>query len=416
MPSSPLLAGSHRGGLPLHIDMNPMVPGGVWRSHATRLTDHLRSAGELDGLTDERWYQAIRETPRHVFVPGYYTRDVHHHPSRWYLQEPSDPVSTADWLATVYSPNALVTALSTNAEPGNPAPVSASTAPDQAIRMLHALCITDQMRILEVGTGTGYVTALLAHRLGADHVTSIDIDPDLTDQARNHLATLGLTPTLSSGDGTRGALEDAPFDRILAACTLDSIPSSWITQTRPGALVLTHLRNLAGTGTPLLLRHRSGGILDGRFLAWPAIDIPVRRPVREIRRRYCSAVGNGRARTTPVDPTELHRGTPLSLLTQLHLPKGTTHHVRLDANTAPASYFTAPDGSWAEVTHNADHRGRRDAREAGPTALICAIENAWNEWGHLHCPQWTDFGITATLERTSVWHGHPASERTWSLT
>ncbi|MGH3615128.1 MAG: methyltransferase domain-containing protein [Pseudonocardia sp.] len=416
MPFSPHLAGSYHDSLSLHIDTNSTVPRGVWRSHATQLADHLRAAGELDGLTDERWYQAIRETPRHLFVPGYYTRDAYHHPSRWCLQEPSDPASTAAWLATVYSTTTLVTALSTDTEPGNPTPVSASTAPDHALRMLHALCITDQMRVLEVGTGTGYLTALLAHRLGADHVTSIDIDPDLTDHARGHLAALGLTPTLNSGDGARGALEHAPFDRILAACTLDSIPSSWITQTRPGALVLAHVRNLAGTGTPLLLRHRSGDILDGRFMAWPVIHLPVRRPVHEIRRRCYSAVGIGRTRTTPVDPTELNRGTPLSLLAQLHLPTGTTHHVRLDANTAPASYFAAPDGSWAEVSHTADHRGLRDAREAGPTALISAIEDAWNEWGHLRCPQWTDFGITATPGRTIAWHGHPTSGRTWPLT
>jgi len=56
------------------------------------------------------------------------------------------------------------------------------------IRMLQALDIHDGMRVLEIGTGTGYNAALLAHRLGDDHVVTIDIDPAPVDLARHRLA------------------------------------------------------------------------------------------------------------------------------------------------------------------------------------------------------------------------------------
>jgi protein-L-isoaspartate O-methyltransferase len=67
----------------------------------------------------------------------------------------------------VYSPTTLVTDLADYADRGVQAPVSSSTKPDLMIRMLEALDVTDGMRVLEIGTGTGYNAALLAHRLGS---------------------------------------------------------------------------------------------------------------------------------------------------------------------------------------------------------------------------------------------------------
>ncbi|QYN32955.1 methyltransferase domain-containing protein [Pseudonocardia sp. DSM 110487] len=79
--------------------------------------------------------------------------------------------------------------------------------------------------VLEIGTG--YNAALLCHRLGSEAVTSIDIDPELVDAARETLMSVGFTPTLVAGDGADGVPERAPFDRILATCAVPAVPGAW---------------------------------------------------------------------------------------------------------------------------------------------------------------------------------------------
>ncbi|MGH3781669.1 MAG: methyltransferase [Pseudonocardiaceae bacterium] len=84
---------------------------------------------------------------------------------------------------------------------------------------------------MEIGTGTGYNTALLCHRLGDAHVTSIDIDPDPVADAREPLAALRYLPTLLAGDGARGASGNAPYDRIIATCAVSTIPQAGSTNS-----------------------------------------------------------------------------------------------------------------------------------------------------------------------------------------
>jgi protein-L-isoaspartate O-methyltransferase len=99
--------------------------------------------------------------------------------------------------------------------------------------MLNSLNIHTGHTVLEIGTGTGYNAALLCHRLGDTQVTSIDIDPDLVADTRLRLATLGYHSTLLAGDGTHGAIDNAPYDRVIATCAVPAIPPAWINQLAP---------------------------------------------------------------------------------------------------------------------------------------------------------------------------------------
>jgi protein-L-isoaspartate O-methyltransferase len=69
---------------------------------------------------------------------------------------------------------------------------SSSTLPSLVLEMLEELDVAEGHRVLEIGTGSGYNAALLCQRLGSELVTSVDIDPELVDLARERLAANGV--------------------------------------------------------------------------------------------------------------------------------------------------------------------------------------------------------------------------------
>jgi protein-L-isoaspartate(D-aspartate) O-methyltransferase len=103
--------------------------------------------------------------------------------------------------------------------------------------MTEALAITPRCKVLEVGAGSGYQTAILA-RL-ARRVYAIERHRPLAREARQRLETLGITNvTMRAGDGTRGWPEQAPFDRILCAAAADDTPRVLLDQLRPGGIMV----------------------------------------------------------------------------------------------------------------------------------------------------------------------------------
>jgi len=95
--------------------------------------------------------------------------------------------------------------------------------PKVEARMLQALQIHNTDKILEIGTGSGYVTALLAK--AGNHVLSIDIFPDFTETAGEKLSEFGLTNvTLETGDAATGWNTDYLFDVIAITGSLPILP------------------------------------------------------------------------------------------------------------------------------------------------------------------------------------------------
>ncbi|MGW4897520.1 methyltransferase domain-containing protein, partial [Kitasatospora sp. NPDC004240] len=152
-------------------------------------------------------------------------------------------------------------------QPGS-VPTSSASQPSVVAAMLEHLDAQSGQRVLEVGTGTGWNSALLSHRLGDANVVTVEIDPDVTARARTALNAAGYRPTVVCGDGADGWPPDAPYDRIVATCALREIPHAWIRQARPGALILTpwgtHYSNLDAL---LRLTVHNDGTASGRFLA-----------------------------------------------------------------------------------------------------------------------------------------------------
>ena len=105
--------------------------------------------------------------------------------------------------------------------------------PKLEARVLQELAVHKSDRVLEVGTGSGYLTALLAHR--AAHVESVEIKPVLFEFGRANLQRHALSNlTLETGDAARGWPRRDPYNVIVLTGSTPVLPKSWLAQLAPG--------------------------------------------------------------------------------------------------------------------------------------------------------------------------------------
>ncbi len=286
-------------------------------------------------------------------------------------------------------------------------PLSSSSTPGLMTRMVESLDIHDGHRVLEIGTGTGYNTALLCHRLGADHVASVDVEPDLIAAARTRLATLGYTPTLVACDGAEGLAGHAPFDRIIATCSVPSIPRRWVDQLAVDGLLLVDLQPSTAAGNLVLLRRTESGA-TGRFLPGWATFMPLRR------------AGDIRRSPTALDATATHRKSTIGyrepwaepvwwFLTSLVLPAG-----MIFGRSGEGVFLDAADGSRAEIIPDSDSNSA-DVAEYGPTRLWSRVEEQHNHWVEHGRPGWERLGVTVTPRTQRVWLDDDTAGPAWAI-
>ncbi|MGH3828421.1 MAG: rRNA adenine N-6-methyltransferase family protein, partial [Pseudonocardiaceae bacterium] len=161
-----------------------------------RMVEGLTQRGELD----ERWRAAFTEVPRHEFIPEliwHHDRDTAGHCDLVPLRRGDD---LRGWLERAYA-DASVTTQVDDGQPTGEAGcgfeiTSSASMPGVVAQMLAALEVEPGMRVLEIGTGTGYNAALLAHLAGpSGRVTSVEIDEELARQAAGALRTAGARAT-----------------------------------------------------------------------------------------------------------------------------------------------------------------------------------------------------------------------------
>ncbi len=130
--------------------------------------------------------------------------------------------------------------------------------------MTEALQLSGQERVLEIGAGSGYQTAILAELAGS--VVAIERHEELAASAWNALTELGYqNVTLIVGDGTLGSPEDAPFDRILVAAAAQHIPPALVEQLSEGGILVIPVGD--ASGQELQAFHKVGGTLRGEWLS-----------------------------------------------------------------------------------------------------------------------------------------------------
>jgi len=180
-------------------------------------------------LTDPAVRDAFAQVPREKFLPGV------------------DP-------AEAYADSAVYTKTDAGGTQ-----ISAASQPSIVAMMLGQLGARPGERILEAGAGTGYNAALMGHIVGKDgEVITIDVDDDLVDGARAHLAAAGITNvTVLLGDGALGHPDGAPYDRVIATVGAWEVPAAWTAQLSPSGRLVVPLR-LAGVSSRSIAFERDG--------------------------------------------------------------------------------------------------------------------------------------------------------------
>ena len=125
--------------------------------------------------------------------------------------------------------------------------------------MTEALKVEASHRVLEIGTGCGYQTAVLAEL--AARVYSIEVIPELAARARATLEGLGYTNVvIRTGDGHQGWPDEAPFDRILGAAAATEVPSDLVDQLADGGIMVLPIERPLGWQELQVLRKRDGRV------------------------------------------------------------------------------------------------------------------------------------------------------------
>ncbi len=335
-----------------------------------------------DGVLPEQWRAAFLAVPREVFIPEVIWR--YDGDDLVALRRAEDP---DEWLRRVYGPRYVVTQVDDGvpAGPGGRGRVATSSAsrPDIVALMLDAGRVEPGMRVLEIGTGTGYTAALLAHRLGAHNVTSIEIDPDLAARARAALATAGFGDvTVITGDGARGYPAGALFDRVLSTVAAPQVPYAWVAQTRPGGLVVTPWTSAYKPAGLLSLTVGTDGTASGGLVN-TTISFMELRDQRIPRATIVDIVGD--TDTPEVSDTDLHAShlcnddAPFAIAAQVPGCEWEYVPATSDDERWCVWFLDSGSRSWARFDYQPD-TGRWPVHQFGPRRLWDEVTTAYRCW------------------------------------
>ncbi|MFI1826648.1 methyltransferase domain-containing protein [Streptomyces sp. NPDC020412] len=384
---------------------------------ATRSTDAVWSAlaralfARRDLTSD--WVPAFAAVPRSAFLPDViwpYDPGRGDHVRISQLEEP------AAWRTYAHSDLPVVTQWDENSDTHTPLvePTSSSSMPSITMSMLRDLDVEAGSRVLEIGTGTGWSTALLAHRLGRRNVISIEVDASVAARARGSLRRIGLPVPVIGTDGLHGHPTGAPYDRIIATCGVRTIPYAWVEQCRPGGLILvpwgTHYAPLDVTVRLTVAddaRSASGNFLGPvEFTKLRAHRLPWPR-----HQDYLDAYGfAGAAKSlTTVTVTDLGTGRfePSHLAVGARVPHCVHALAPTRGGVQPVWFYSLTDTSWAVVLFR-NGAGLATVRQAGPRHLWDEVEEALTWWRDAGRPGFERFGLTVTAEGQTVWLDHPS--------
>ncbi|MFJ2441112.1 methyltransferase domain-containing protein [Streptomyces sp. NPDC087658] len=367
------------------------------------------------------WREAFTQVDRKRFIPD-----------RVWIQgedgyHPLDRVTDPDrWHRLAYEDRALVTRVEDDGvDTAALVPSSSASMPRVVATMLDALTVADGMRVLEVGTGTGYNAALLSERLGDQQVVSVEVDPRTADTARATLKNAGHSPTVITGDGGLGCPAHAPYERTIVTYALHSVPYALVEQTAPGGVIVLPWGTGLYNGVLLRLTTGEDGTATGPVIGdsafmWNRYETPRRDVMATVQNRGRSqdqgqnqadrapTTAPATATRTGLDPRLVFGDEDATFTAGVLVPD-----CRYSVGHGPGGEFTLwladhTTGSWASVDYrpnasSADH----PLRQYGPRALWSEVEAAYDWWRNAGSPERTRFGLTVTPVGQHLWLDTP---------
>ncbi|MFE0423689.1 methyltransferase domain-containing protein [Streptomyces sp. NPDC058953] len=325
-------------------------------------------------------------------------------PERWNAYADADVPVVTQWDDGAH----------TGPEPGRLSTSSASM-PSVVARMLRDLDVRDGDRVLEIGTGTGWNAALLAHRLGAANVVTVEVDATVAEAARDRLAGFGPGPEVVTGDGLLGHPAGAPYDRVIATAGVRGLPYAWVEQTRPGG------RIVAPWGTRFSNVDCLAGLVvadDGRSASGPFTGTVEFMKIRSQRHRLDQAayLPDGFPGDADTGVTDL-TATDLGLDDRLRHPFAAVAGLLIGdcalladrrGPAVSAWLYGLTDLSWAAAVL-ADGSTENTVYQSGPRRLWDELAGAHRWWAAAGCPGPTRFGLTVTATGTTAWCDDPVN-------
>ncbi|MBF9071871.1 methyltransferase domain-containing protein [Streptacidiphilus fuscans] len=360
-------------------------------------SDLTRALVESGALTEE-WAPVFERVPRSPFLPD-----------AVYPKWDGEPVSrSADperWQELAESDRVLITQFDDGEADGDRTPTSSSSMPTVVAQMFSCLGEVRGLNVLDVGTGTGWTTALAA-AAGAS-VTSVEVDPRVGERAAQALEKAGVRAMLTIGDATRPLGTGRVFDRVHATAAVRRIPQAWINQTRPGGVIVTPYGTDYCNGAVLRLEVADDGSASGRFsdgvsFMWVRSQRPEHLPARNL--------DGIRYRPSAFDPRDLAKNHAATFAVGLHLP-GVRSRERWSDTIEWATGFSEvwDQDSFAHCRY-ADWDAPHAAAEQGPRDLWHEIQTAYAWWEAEGSPGLNRLGLTVTPDgEHRTWLDSPAN-------
>lgn len=370
----------------------------------------LASALVAAGALTSDWLPAFEAVPRELFVPARIWPGI----ADGTRQNPLvDRAKDPDaWSKAVYSDIPLTTQWDDGRHTGDglgTTPSSSNSQPRMVFSMLADLDVSEGQRVLEIGTGTGWNAGLLSHRLGGGNVVSVEYDETVARGAGENLGIAGLHPLVVVGDGRKGYVDSAPYDRVIATCSVGAVPLTWVEQTRTGGIVVAPWGPEYGGEAIVRLTVDDDGTASGRFTRSSAfMRLRQQRPDQPPHDAYLKGrewpAGGSRSITT-LAPADVG-GWVEQFAIGLQVPGAFWSVERYDDGAYTLWTYSTDTTSWASADYEPG-ASEYEVYQCGPRKLWDETETAYRWWDQRGRPGFARFGLTVDGDGERVWLDFP---------